>query len=55
MQHKARATNKQTQINIPTTLEDKRKFVTKNEAWASFLYTFFIPNPKQCFYLLKRR
>ncbi len=38
MQHKARATSKQTQMNIPITPEDKKEIVTKNEAWAS-LYT----------------
>jgi hypothetical protein len=46
MQHKARAISKQTQMNIPIALEDKKKIVTKNETWASFLYIFFIPNPK---------
>jgi hypothetical protein len=46
MQHKAKATSKQTQMSIPIALEDKKKFVTKNETWVSSLYTFFILNPK---------
>jgi hypothetical protein len=34
-------------MNITRTLEDKKEvIVTKNEAWASFLYTFFIPDSK---------
>jgi hypothetical protein len=34
-------------MDITRALEDNKKvIVTKNEAWASFLYTFFIPNPK---------
>jgi hypothetical protein len=34
-------------MNITRALEDNKKVtVTKNEAWISFLYIFFIPNPK---------
>ncbi len=34
-------------------LEDKKKIVTKDEAWASILNNFFSPNPKQHLCLLK--
>jgi hypothetical protein len=31
MQHKVKATSKQTQMNMPTALKNKNKIVTKNE------------------------
>jgi hypothetical protein len=53
MPYNARVTSKQTQMNIPITLEDKQNFVNKNETRASFLYTFFMLNLKQCLRLFK--
>ncbi len=32
----------------------QKKIVTKNETWVSFLYNFFILNPKQCLYFFKQ-
>jgi hypothetical protein len=37
-------------MSITRALEDKKKVsMTKNEAWVSFLYTFFIPNLNNAF------